>query len=80
MAQDEPHVSVGVLLEAGRIRKKGYFGKKGMDEERDSWKEELHACIHGIPNDVRVRVLVIHCKWLKSPIYINRDTQVSYRG
>jgi hypothetical protein len=49
------------LLEAGQIRKKGYFGKKGMHEESDSWKEEQHVCMHGRPNDVRVRVFVIHC-------------------
>jgi hypothetical protein len=61
VARDEPHVSVGGLLEAGRIRKKGYFGKKGMHEESDNWKEEQHARMHGRPNDVRVRVFVIHC-------------------
>jgi hypothetical protein len=42
-------------------------------------EEEQHARMGGIPNVGRVRVLVIHCKWLKSPIYINRDIQVSYR-
>jgi hypothetical protein len=34
----------------------------------------------GRPNVDRVRVLVIHCKWLKSPIYINIDMQVLYKG
>ena len=41
--------------------KKGYFGKKGMHEESDNWKEEQDACMHGRPNDIRVRVFVIHC-------------------
>jgi hypothetical protein len=36
--------------------------------------EEEHACMGGIPNFSRVRVLVIHCKWIKSLIYINIDT------
>jgi hypothetical protein len=48
------------LLEVGRIRNKGYFGKKGIQEERDKWKEKKHMCMHGIPNDARVRVFVIH--------------------
>jgi hypothetical protein len=30
VAQDEPHVSVGGLLDVGRIRKKGYFWKRSM--------------------------------------------------
>jgi hypothetical protein len=61
VAQDEPHVSVGGLLEADHNGKKSYFGKEGMHEERDSWKEEQHACMHGRPNNVRVRFFVIHC-------------------
>jgi hypothetical protein len=31
------------------------------------------------PNVRRVRVLVIFCKWLKSPKCINIDTKVSYK-
>jgi hypothetical protein len=42
-------------------KKKGYFGKKGMQEESDIWKEKQHAHMHGRPNDARVRVFVIHC-------------------
>jgi hypothetical protein len=53
--------SFNLLLEVGRIRKKGYFGKKGMQEESDSWKEKQHAFMHGRTNDTRVRVFVIHC-------------------
>jgi hypothetical protein len=49
------------MLEAGQIGKKGYFGKKNMHEESDSWKEEQHAHMHGRPNDIRVMVFVIHC-------------------
>jgi hypothetical protein len=49
------------LLEAGRIKKKGYFGKKDMQKESDNWKEKQHVCMHGRPNDARVRVFVIHC-------------------
>jgi hypothetical protein len=44
VAQDEPHVSVGGLLEAGQRGKKGDFGKEGMHEESDNWKEEQHMC------------------------------------
>jgi hypothetical protein len=61
VARDEPHVSVGGLLDAGLIRKKGYFWKRSMQEEKDNWKEKQHACMHGRPNDARVRVFVIHC-------------------
>jgi hypothetical protein len=60
VAQDEPHFNVGGLLEAVQIRKKGYFGKKGMQEENDTWKEKKHACMHVRPNDARVRFFVIH--------------------
>jgi hypothetical protein len=48
-------------LEAGKSGKKGYFGKEGMHKESDSWKKEKHTPMHGRPNDVRVRVFVIHC-------------------
>jgi hypothetical protein len=61
VARDEPHVSVGGLLEAGQGEKKGDFGKEGMHEESDNWKEKQHARMHGIPNDDRVRVLVMYC-------------------
>jgi hypothetical protein len=57
--QDEPHVSVGGLLEASQRGKKGNFGKEGMHEESDSWKEEKHTLMHGRPNDVRVRVFAM---------------------
>jgi hypothetical protein len=30
-------------------------------KKKKSWKEEKHTCIHGRPNDARVRVFVIHC-------------------
>jgi hypothetical protein len=44
----------------------------------DSLKEAKHGCREGRPNDIRVRVFVrFLCKWLKSPIDINIDTQVS---
>jgi hypothetical protein len=36
------------------------------------WEEQQHICMGGIPNIGRVRVFVIHCKQLKSSIYINR--------
>jgi hypothetical protein len=49
------------VLEARQIRKKGYFWKKDMHEENDNWKEEKHVRMHGRPNDIRVRVFVIHC-------------------
>jgi hypothetical protein len=61
VAQDEPHVSVGGLLEAYQRGKQGNFGKEGMHKERDNWKEEQHARMHGIPNDIRVRVFVMYC-------------------
>jgi hypothetical protein len=48
-------------LEIGQIRTKDHFVKKCMHKESDSWKEEKHAHMHGRPNDVRVRVFVIHC-------------------
>jgi hypothetical protein len=49
-----------------------------MQEGGDKWKEEKHTCREGRPNDSRVRVFLrFLCKWLKSPIDINIDTQVS---
>jgi hypothetical protein len=54
-------VNLNILLEAGQSEKKGYFGKVGMHEGSESWKEEQHAHMYGIPNDVRVRVFAIHC-------------------
>jgi hypothetical protein len=57
VAREEPHVSVGGLLEAGQRRKKGDFGKEFMHKENDSWKEEKHARMHGIPNDVGLGLL-----------------------
>jgi hypothetical protein len=41
-------------LEVGQSRKKGDFGKEGMHEGSDSWKEEKHTHLHGRPNDVSV--------------------------
>jgi hypothetical protein len=49
------------LLEVVQSENKGYFGKEGMHEEHDSWKEEQHARMHGRPNDVKVRVFAIYC-------------------
>jgi hypothetical protein len=60
VAQDEPHFSVGGLLEAVQSGKKGDFGKEFMHEESDSWKEKNHVRMHGIPNDVRVRVFAMY--------------------
>jgi hypothetical protein len=48
------------VLKADQSRKKGYLGKEGMHDESDNWKEEKHTRMHGIPNNVRVRVLAIH--------------------
>jgi hypothetical protein len=76
VAWDEPHVSVGGLLVAGRGRKsKMILGKKACRrkatagrkhntcacKEGNNWKEEQHARMGGRPNDSRVRVLVMHC-------------------
>jgi hypothetical protein len=61
VARDELHVSAGGLLEVDQSGKKGYFGKEGMHEESNNWKEEKHARMHGRPNNVRVRFFVIHC-------------------
>jgi len=36
------------------------FGKKGMYEKSDSWKEEKNAHMHGRLNDIRVRFFLIH--------------------
>jgi len=51
---------------------------KKVCKESDSWRKK-NTRTRGIPNIGRVRVLVIHCKWLKSLIDINIDMQVSYR-
>jgi hypothetical protein len=49
----------GGLLEAGQRGNTDNFGKEGMHEESDSWKEKQHTCIHERPNDCRVRVFSI---------------------
>jgi Na+-translocating ferredoxin:NAD+ oxidoreductase RNF subunit RnfB len=49
VAWDEPHVSVGGLLEACGIRKKGYFGKKACKREAIvGRKRSMHACIEDL--------------------------------
>jgi hypothetical protein len=56
------HMSVlGACWKQTKAGKKGDFGKESMHEESDSWKEEQHTCMHGRPNNVRVRVLVMYC-------------------
>jgi hypothetical protein len=47
--------------------------QEGVHKESNNWKEEQHTCMEGRPNVGRVRVLVIYCKRLKSPKYINID-------
>jgi hypothetical protein len=49
------------MLEADQSGKKGDFGKEGMHEESNIWKETKHTHMHGRPNDGRVRVLVMYC-------------------
>jgi hypothetical protein len=49
-----------VLFEVGQSEKNVYFGKEGMHKRSDRWKEEKHVCIHGRPNEVRVRVFTIN--------------------
>jgi hypothetical protein len=50
--------------------------QESMNKESDIWRKN-NTCMGGRPNVGRVRVLVMHCKWLKSLIEINIDTQVS---
>jgi hypothetical protein len=57
----EVDVEVVALLEANQSENKVYFGKEGMHDERDNWKEEKHIRMHEIPNAIRVRVFSIHC-------------------
>jgi hypothetical protein len=40
---------------------KAILGKKACMRKTDSWKGEQHVCMHGRPNDSRVRVLVMYC-------------------
>jgi hypothetical protein len=57
--------------------------KKACTKESDSWRKNWrknNMRMGEKPNVRRVRVLVIFCKWLKSPKCINIDTKVSYRG
>jgi hypothetical protein len=53
--------------------------QESVHKESDSWRKN-NTCMGGRPNVGRVRVLVIHSKWLKSLIDINIDTQVSYKS
>jgi len=43
VAQDEPHVSFGGMLDASLVRKKGYFWRKIMQEGKENWKENKHV-------------------------------------
>jgi hypothetical protein len=61
----------GELLEAGQSGKQGNFGKEGMHEESDSWKEEQHTHMHGRPNNVMFRVLVMYCNGWRAKNRIN---------
>jgi hypothetical protein len=62
----ETEVTAGGRTTRAHARKRAQ-GKRQLEEEQ-------HTCMGGRPNVGRVRVLVIHCKWLKSPIDINIDT------
>jgi hypothetical protein len=87
VTRDESHVGVGGLLAQGQSGRKDDHGKErthahmqeSMHKESDNWRKNI-TCMGGIPNFDRVRVLVIHCKWLKIPIDINIDMQVSEKG
>jgi hypothetical protein len=48
--------------------------QESVHKESDSCKEEQHTRMRGRPNVGRVRVLVMYCKWMKSPKRINIDT------
>ena len=48
--------------------------QENVHKGSDSWEEEQHTHMGGRPNVGRVRVFVIHCKWMKNPIDINIDT------
>jgi hypothetical protein len=85
VARDEPHVSVGGMLAAGQSGKKDDRGERKRAETeattgrrhaqgKRQLEKEQHACMGGIHNVGRVRVLEIYCKWLKSSKYINIDT------
>jgi uncharacterized UBP type Zn finger protein len=52
---------LGACWKLDKVERTIILGKEGMHEERCSWKEENHACMHGRPNNVRVRVFSIHC-------------------
>jgi hypothetical protein len=47
-------------------------------KESDNWRRN-NTRMRERPNVIRVRVLVIFCKRMKSPKCINIDTKVSYR-
>jgi hypothetical protein len=74
------------------VEKKGGFGKESdswkeeqhtrmkesVHKESNNWKEEQQTCMGGIPNDGRIRVLAMYCKWMKSPKCINIDIEVCW--
>jgi hypothetical protein len=68
VAEDEPHVSVGGLLDADLVRRKGYFwedkhkGKKGQLEGKETHaREACEARMQGRPNNDRVRLFEMYC-------------------
>jgi hypothetical protein len=68
VARDEPHVSVGGLLDANLVKREGYFWeekherKKGKLEGKETRvREACEARIQGRPNDTRVRVFAMYC-------------------
>jgi hypothetical protein len=68
VAWNEPHVSVGGLLDADLVRRKGYFWEE-KNERRKGKLEGKEACLRevgkvrmkGRPNDTRVRVFAMYC-------------------
>ena len=66
--------------EATTGRKHSMRACKKTCTRKATTRRKNNTHMRGRPNVGRVRVLVIHCKWLKSLIYRNIDTHVSYRG
>jgi hypothetical protein len=68
VSRDEPHVSVGGMLDAEPVKGKGYFWeeknkrKKGQLEGKSARaRKACKARMQGRPNDTRVRVFVMYC-------------------
>jgi hypothetical protein len=68
VAWDEPHVSVGGLLDVDLVKGKDYFWEENhqrkkvqLEGKATHVRESCEVHMEGGPNDARVRVFAVYC-------------------